>query len=102
MLRVHAPRNSKVAYYAVAVGPGGAPVAMLGTSKAPLHFSVGVADAIFPPHPANTSDSSVHPVVWMGIGAVAGALITVSVVLIVHALNKDESVPSVAALGSWP
>lgn len=98
VLRIQAPRFAEVEYYAVAVGPGGAPIAELASPNKPEMFSVGVADIIPPaslrPQPV---DNCVHPLVWMGIGAAVGALIVGAVWLIVNE-TSDDGASSPAAL----
>lgn len=96
ILRIQAPRFAQVEYYAVAIGPGGAPIAELGSAKKPETFSVGVAD-IIPPASIRPqlADDGVHPLVWMGIGAAVGALIVGAIWLLVNETSDDgDSAPA--------
>ncbi len=102
LLRVHAPRYETVEYYAIAIGPGGAHVAALASSGKPATFTVGVANIIPPASVAVRTEEGVHPLVWMGIGAAIGALITGAVVLIVNEVSEDDKATSAALLGTSP
>lgn len=80
--------SGRVDYYAVAVGPGGAPVAEHGSAEEPRVF-------LFPELRANgSSGEAVSPWVWVGITAGAAAVVAAVVVVVVLATSSDNAQPT--------
>jgi len=96
-LTVGAPAGSRVEWYAVAVGPGGAAVATQGSAESPMSFRLG-SDPLAPP---DDDDGGPSGWVWFGVGAGAVAVAAVVTVLVVGA-SSGEPNTVVDGPSGWP
>lgn len=84
-------RGARVEYYAVAIGPGGATLAEMGSAERPLRSIAGIEDtgAAPAPQPTEDDDSGGGVATWLWIGA--GVLVVAATVVLVVVLTSGES-----------
>lgn len=83
-LTVGAEGGQRVEWYAVGVGPGGAPIGGIGSPESPMTFTVGRD----PLAPADDSGSA-GPWLWVGLGVGAAAIAVAVTVLVVGASSGE-------------
>lgn len=91
ILQLDAGDGSVVEYYAVAEGPGGAPVATLGTARAPRSFTLGAADGGLGAGGAGGEGGGTSPWIFVGIGAGVVAVGVVAAILIAGGGAGDQT-----------
>jgi hypothetical protein len=91
ILRVDAPRGTRVEYYAVAEGPGGAPVATLGTQSAPQAMVMGGTAPLGVGRDGDLDDRDGGGAAWLWIGVAAGVVVVAAVVTALLITSSAES-----------
>lgn len=94
-LTLQAAGGTRIDYYAVAIGPGGAPIAEAGTRASPLHVVAG-GSSLSGGNGGGGGGGAGVPWLWVGAGAAAVAVVVV-VVLVASSSGdtlSDDTQPS--------